>query len=86
MGPRIGEKVIFNFIIMTLYWGIGSNTLVTNIGNISACLAMWWVACFGYKPLFFGAMDPLGNTSAFLTTWGDASIGYILSLLVPPDS
>eukprot|EP00884_Botryococcus_braunii_P007530 jgi/Botrbrau1/16779/Bobra.150_2s0014.1 len=41
LGPRIGEKIIFNFIIMTLYWGIGKNMLVTNIGNISAGLAMW---------------------------------------------
>lgn len=39
--PRIGDKIVFNFVIMTLYWGVGSNLEVTNIANISSCLAMW---------------------------------------------
>jgi len=41
LGPRIGDKLIFSLILMSLYWGIGDDLDADNFINISACLFMW---------------------------------------------
>eukprot|EP00884_Botryococcus_braunii_P006507 jgi/Botrbrau1/15858/Bobra.40_1s0042.1 len=41
LGPRIGDKVIFSLLIMSLFWGIGNKLVPNNVINISAVLFMW---------------------------------------------
>ena len=41
IGPRIFDKFTVCILMMTLYWGIGSDYKPTNLINISALLYMW---------------------------------------------
>ena len=41
LGPRIMDKLVFTFIILTLYLRIGSNFSADNIVNLSSSLFMW---------------------------------------------
>lgn len=41
LGPRIGDKLIFSLLIMTLYWSIGDDIDADNFINISSVLFMW---------------------------------------------
>ena len=41
LAPRIGDKLIFTFLIGTLYLGIGDKLTADNYINISAVLFMW---------------------------------------------
>ena len=41
LGPRIGDKIIFTFLIGTLYLGIGDKLRPDNYINIGAVLFMW---------------------------------------------
>jgi ATP-binding cassette, subfamily G (WHITE), member 2 len=41
LGPRIGDKVIFSFLVATLYLGIGDDYAPDNVLNIAAVLFMW---------------------------------------------
>jgi len=52
LGPRIGDKFIFGLLILTLYWGIGSNTDVQSIQS-TASLLYFIVALCGYGAAAF---------------------------------
>lgn len=41
LGPRVGDKLIFSLLIMSLYWGIGDDFSQNNVINIVAILFMW---------------------------------------------
>ena len=41
LGPRIMDKLVFTFIIFTLYLRIGSNFSADNVVNLSSSLFMW---------------------------------------------
>lgn len=41
LGPRIGDKLIFSLLIMSLYWKVGSNLEPSNNINIAAVCYMW---------------------------------------------
>lgn len=41
LAPRIGDKLIFTFLIGTLYLGIGDKLRPDNYMNIAAVLFMW---------------------------------------------
>ncbi|CAD7705429.1 unnamed protein product [Ostreobium quekettii] len=38
LGPRVGDKLVFAFILMSLYWGIGDKLTPDNFINITSCL------------------------------------------------
>ncbi|KAK9804269.1 hypothetical protein WJX72_004137 [[Myrmecia] bisecta] len=41
MGPRFGDKVIYAFLIFTVYWGLGDNFAADNVINIAGVLFLW---------------------------------------------
>lgn len=41
LAPRLGDKLVFTFLIVTLYLGIGDKLQPDNYANISAILFMW---------------------------------------------
>ena len=41
LGPRLGDKVIFSFLLFTLYWSKGDNINSSNVVNIAGILFMW---------------------------------------------
>eukprot|EP00210_Caulerpa_lentillifera_P002676 g2556.t1 len=43
LGPRLGDKTIFSFLIATLFWGIGDDFATDNYYNIAALLFMWCI-------------------------------------------
>jgi len=43
LGPRVMDKLVFAFIILTLYLGIGDDFAPDNIVNITSSLFMWTV-------------------------------------------
>ena len=52
LGPRVGDKLIFTFLIGTLYLGIGDRLRPDNYINIGAVLFMWCTMP-AYAPLCF---------------------------------
>lgn len=41
IGPRVFDKVVVGFLLVTLYWGIGDDLALTNITNLGAVLFMY---------------------------------------------
>ena len=41
LGPRIGDKIVFSFLIATLYWDIGNDFSAENHYSIASLLFMW---------------------------------------------
>ena len=41
LGPRVGDKLVFSFLIATLYWDIGDDFTAENHYNIASLLFMW---------------------------------------------
>jgi ATP-binding cassette, subfamily G (WHITE), member 2 len=41
LGPRIGDKLIFSFLVATLYLGLGDKFKPSNYLNIAAIMFMW---------------------------------------------
>jgi len=41
LGPRLGDKVIFSLLIMTIYWKVGSDLSPSNSINLAAVGFMW---------------------------------------------
>ena len=41
LGPRIGDKLLFSFIIFSLFWSIGDELVPGNLPNISSALFIW---------------------------------------------
>ncbi|KAK9815892.1 hypothetical protein WJX72_011513 [[Myrmecia] bisecta] len=54
MGPRIMDKITVTILMMSLYWGIGRNLVLSNILNIASLLYMWAIlpgfAAMSYVP------------------------------------
>lgn len=54
LGPRIMDKLVLAFIVMSLYWHVGANQAPSNVNNITAVLFLWTIlpgyAAASYMP------------------------------------
>ena len=68
LGPRIGDKILFGVLYLSLYWGIGAQTDVQSIQSTAAllyfiCALCGCAAATGLRPPPLRSLPPVAETA-----------------------